>query len=235
MVIVPFQLFQTRQQKCLEGKDTNKLVELKIDGVTLHGNLQVPNSRIGQKKAFVIFAHGSGSSRLSPRNLFVAKVLQEKGIGTLLFDLLTEREDQNYETRFDIKLLSRRLEETTRWALGIPEVRTSSIGYFGASTGAAAALIATARLGRNSIKAVVSRGGRPDMAGPFLSKVVVPTLFIVGGSDEEVIELNKSALKYLGSDKKELVVVPRATHLFEEPGALEKVAEYATDWFWKYL
>jgi putative phosphoribosyl transferase len=131
--------------------------------------------------------------------------------------------------------LSERLKETTTWALGIPEVKTSRIGYFGASTGAAAALIASAELGRDLIKAVVSRGGRPDMAGARLRRVVVPTLLIVGGSDEEVIELNRSALKDLGSEAKQMVIVPGATHLFEEPGALEKVAEYATDWFWKYL
>ena len=195
----------------------------------------MPNPRNGQEGGLVVFAHGSGSSRLSPRNRYVAKVLQEKGFGTLLFDLLTEQEDQKYETRFDIELLSERLEKATGWVLEMPEIKSAHIGYFGASTGAAAALIASAELGSNLIKAVVSRGGRVDMAGPYLRRVVAPTLLIVGGRDEEVIELNRSALTELNSHAKQLVIVPGATHLFEEEGALEQVAKHAADWFLRYL
>lgn len=213
--------------------DPGSQVEIEISSaVVLKGDLAKPAASY---KGFVVFAHGSGSSRLSPRNRFVANLLQEAGFGTLLFDLLTEKEDENYETRFDIDILSERLERVTKWILDNRQLGSLKLGYFGASTGAAAALIASAKLGHDTVKAVVSRGGRPDMAGDFLPRVQVPTLLIVGGRDEEVLELNQSALRDLGSQEKQLVVVPRATHLFEEPGTLDIVAKHAIDWFRKYL
>ncbi len=184
--------------------------------------------------AMVLFAHGSGSSRLSPRNIHVASVLQQHGIGTLLFDLLTREEDRDYATRFDIPLLSQRLLAATAWVKTNPQTQNLNIGYFGASTGAAAALQAAAELG-DKIKAVVSRGGRPDLAGDdALHKVQAPTLLIVGGHDNEVIELNQQAYAFLNC-KKELILVPGATHLFEEPGTLEKVAHSAAHWFAQHL
>ena len=183
----------------------------------------------------MIFAHGSGSSRLSPRNRYVAEVLQDSGFGTLLFDLLTENEDENYETRFDIDLLTKRLEDTSNWVKHNIKRRLLRVGYFGASTGAAAALRAAADLGPNEVCAVVSRGGRPDMAGSHLVRVNVPTLLIVGGNDEEVLELNRSALALIASQKKKLIVIPHATHLFEEPGTLAQVARHASNWFEEYL
>jgi len=208
-------------------------VRIEINSTILDGSLTKPRQG---RNSIVIFAHGSGSSRFSPRNLHVAKVLNDSGIGTLLFDLLTEKEDQVYETRFDISLLTERLKSATNWtknnalATGTPR-----IGYFGASTGAAAALRAAVDL-QKSISAVVSRGGRPDMAGEsYLRKVRVPTLLIVGGNDKEVLELNRSAFDLIPSEKKELIVVPNATHLFEEPGALESVARHASKWFQEYL
>ncbi len=206
-------------------------VKLRIGSLTLNGDLVMPaQGKIG----LVIFAHGSGSSRFSPRNRHVASTLVCAGLGTLLFDLLTEKEDENYETRFDIELLTRRLEGATRWILdNYGSKRAVQIGYFGASTGAAAALRAAADL--REVAAVVSRGGRPDLASPYLSKVLCPTLFIVGGKDREVLAMNRSALTLLGAPKKELVIVPGATHLFEEEGALDQVAKHATDWFTKYL
>ena len=170
----------------------------------------------------MIFAHGSGSSRLSPRNRYVAEALREGGIATLLFDLLTESEDQDYSRRFDIALLTQRLVGATRWLKDQPEAHGLTIGYFGASTGSAAALFAAAELGPE-IRAVVSRGGRPDLAAPVLSKVQTPTLLIVGGSDHAVVELNRDAYARLAGTK-HLSIVPDATHLFEEPGALEEVA-----------
>lgn len=206
-----------------------KLVKIPIDGVTLEGNLAVPE----KSKGLVLFAHGSGSSRLSPRNTFVAQVLQKASIATLLFDLLTEKEDRIYETRFDIPLLAQRLAGATKWATAHPETQGLPIGYFGASTGAAAALIGAAELG-GSIKAVVSRGGRPDLAMEHLPKVKAPTLLIVGGYDDVVIEMNQQAYDNLSCEKK-LQIVPGATHLFEEPGTLEQAADHARDWFLKYL
>ena len=211
----------------------SKEVNISVGSVALHGDLFKPPLEMVNK--LVIFAHGSGSSRKSPRNRIVAKDLHDKVFGTLLFDLLTEKEDQDYARRFEIELLAERLENVTTWLIQNPDLEKVHIGYFGASTGAAAALIAAAELGSNTIKAVVSRGGRPDMAGPYLRRVVVPTLLIVGGSDEEVVELNQSALRELSSEVKELTVVPGATHLFEEPGTLEEVAERAAQWFQKYL
>lgn len=199
------------------------------DEIMLEGMLQIPK----ESHKFVIFVHGSGSSRLSPRNMFVAKHLQKHGIGTLLIDLLTEREDEIYSHRFDIDLLTSRVIAITQWLDKELEEKQYNLGYFGASTGAAAALKAAAQL-RHVVKAIVSRGGRPDLALGFLASVTAPTLLIVGGDDTEVIELNKEAYKYLES-KKELEIVPGATHLFEEPGTLEKVAELAGEWFEKYL
>ena len=182
----------------------------------------------------VLFAHGSGSSRFSPRNTFVANVLQQQGIGTLLFDLLTRAEDQDYTMRFDIDLLTRRLLAATAWLQADPKTKSLRTGYFGASTGAAAALQAAAEMG-NNIAAVVSRGGRPDLAGEVaLSQVIAPTLLIVGSADYGVIELNEQAYALMNCEKK-LMLVPGATHLFEEPGTLEQAAQHAANWFSKYL
>lgn len=181
----------------------------------------------------VLFAHGSGSSRHSPRNNFVAEVLQEAGVGTLLMDLLTKAEDSVYETRFDIDLLTTRLERATQWLMEQSQSQSLDIGYFGASTGAAAALNAAATFG-SSIGAVVSRGGRPDLAMAALPRVESPTLLIVGGLDDVVIELNQRAYERLKA-KKHLAVVPGATHLFEEPGTLQEVARLAARWFTEHL
>lgn len=205
-------------------------VHIPADSVTLEGELFLPSPGNG----IVLFAHGSGSSRLSPRNLFVAETLQRNGIGTLLFDLLTREEDLDYALRFDISLLTRRLLAATHWLQNKPEVSEASLGYFGASTGAAAALQAAAKQGKE-IAAVVSRGGRPDLAGnAALRQVTAPTLLIVGGADYGVIELNQQAFAVLQCTKT-LTLVPGATHLFEETGALEKAAQHAVDWFLKYL
>lgn len=204
-------------------------VRIKIDEVTLDGTLGLPE----RAKGVVIFAHGSGSSRLSPRNTSVAMVLQQAGIGTLLFDLLTSEEDRVYERRFDIDLLARRLVGATRWLAARPELEGAAIGYFGASTGAAAALQGAALLGP-AVRAVVSRGGRPDLAMPCLEQVLAPTLLIVGERDTEVLHLNRQALTHLAVEK-ELAVVPGATHLFEEPGTLEQVAKLAKNWFVQHL
>ena len=212
-----------------QSESMERLVHVPADGVTLEGALVIP----GGAKGVVLFAHGSGSSRHSPRNTFVAGVLQEGGLGTLLIDLLTEREDATYETRFDIDLLSRRLAAATRWLGTEPRTAHLDIGYFGASTGAAAALRAAADVG-SRIKAIVSRGGRPDMAESALDRVQAPTLLIVGGYDDVVIELNQRAFERLRGVK-ELVIVPGATHLFEEAGALEEVARLAARWFGRYL
>jgi dienelactone hydrolase len=204
-------------------------VTIPLEGIGHAGDLAVPAGSRG----IVVFAHGSGSSRLSPRNTYVATRLQEGGLATLLFDLLTETEDRRRETRFDIGLLTRRLEAATDWLIRQPELQTLAIGYFGASTGAAAALRAAASRPRQ-VSAVVSRGGRPDLASAELPRVRAPTLLIVGGHDEQVIELNRQAYALLAAHK-ELVIVPGATHLFEEAGTLERVAELACDWFLKYL
>lgn len=208
------------------------LVRVTAGRATLEGNLTVPEAARGA----VLFAHGSGSSRHSPRNLFVARHLNVRGHATLLIDLLTsEEEDAERYTRhlrFDIGLLAERLLAATEWLVsfdpGLP------IGYFGASTGGGAALVAAAEHpGR--VAAVVSRGGRPDLAGASLARVEVPTLLIVGGDDAPVIEMNEWALERLGSARKKLVIVPGATHLFEEPGTLEEVARLAGDWFTQFL
>jgi len=208
---------------------TKQLVHIPADAVTLEGELILPSGAQG----VVAFAHGSGSSRYSPRNTFVAGVLQAAGLGTLLFDLLTRAEDSDYETRFDIALLTRRLIAATQWLQQQPRTKMLAIGYFGASTGAAATLQAAAALGL-AIQAVVSRGGRPDLAGAALTQVQAPTLLLVGGEDHGVIELNRRAYTQL-SGTKQLVIVPGATHLFEEPGTLEEVARLASQWFMQHL
>ena len=194
----------------------------------LPGTLALPPHPAG----IVLFAHGSGSSRLSPRNQFVADRLFAANVGWLLFDLLTEREAASRAVVFDIPLLAERLRQATAWVAEYPATRDLSPGYFGASTGAAAALVAAA--GNPRIHAVVSRGGRPDLAGAALRQVLAPTLLIVGGADTGVIELNAQALRELGGVK-EMIVVPHATHLFEEPGTLEAVAGHAAEWFRRYL
>jgi predicted alpha/beta-hydrolase family hydrolase len=196
--------------------------------ISLAGELHVPENFLG----VVLFAHGSGSSRFSPRNTYVAKILQQHGIGTLLFDLLTREEDQDYAMRFDIGLLTRRLLAATNWLQG--ETKNLKLGYFGASTGAAAALLAAAKLG-SEIAAVVSRGGRPDLAGELaLSRVAAPTLLIVGSEDHVVIELNQLAYAQLNCEK-QLILIPDATHLFEEPGTLQLAAQSAANWFVKHF
>ena len=205
-------------------------IDIAIQGQVHKAILGVPDNASGM----VIFAHGSGSSRLSRRNNFVAEVIREHGIATLLFDLLTLEEDRVYANRFDIPVLTDRLVEVTNWILEQPQFTGFKVGYFGASTGAAAALRAAARLGK-VISAVVSRGGRPDLAGTAdLNLVLAPTLLIVGGDDDAVIELNQQAYIYLTSVR-DLKIVPGATHLFEEPGTLEQAANLAADWFERYL
>lgn len=206
-----------------------RLIHIPLDSIRLEGVLAIPAGAGG----IVLFAHGSGSSRLSPRNNFVARVLRDGGVGTLLMDLLTKEEDATYETRFDIDLLTVRLEAATRWLAGLPETKNLTLGYFGASTGAAAALRAAAALGP-SVGAVVSRGGRPDLAWEALGQVVAPTLLIVGELDYTVVELNQRAYRQLKAEK-HLALVPGATHLFEEPGALEEVARLASEWFQRRL
>lgn len=207
-----------------------QLVHIPVDDVHIEGMLELPPGPLG----IVLFAHGSGSSRHSPRNNYVARVLHDKGVGTLLLDLLTVTEDLDYQTRFDIALLTHRLLVATRWVRLEAATRQLPIGYFGASTGAAAALQAAAALGDN-IQAVVSRGGRPDLAGnQSLEQVKSPTLLLVGGRDEDVIELNREAYARLPCTK-ELSIIPGATHLFEEAGTLEEVARQAAVWFSQYL
>jgi dienelactone hydrolase len=208
-------------------------VQIPSGPVCLEGELALPAGAAG----VVLFAHGSGSSRHSPRNQFVARVIRAAGIGTLLFDLLTREEEavdmRTGHLRFDIGLLARRLVDATRWIAAGAETRSLRVGYFGASTGGGAALVAAAELGP-AIGAVVSRGGRPDLAGEALCRVQSPTLLIVGERDELVIALNEQAYAQLRCEKA-LEIVPRATHLFEEPGALEEVARLASDWFQRYL
>ncbi|TXI18337.1 MAG: alpha/beta hydrolase [Nitrosomonas sp.] len=205
-------------------------VKIPAGPVSLNGELVLPAAAA----SVVLFVHGSGSSRLSPRNIFVAQVLQQHGIGTLLFDLLTTSEDRDYAVRFDIDLLTQRLLAATAWLRENPETKALRIGYFGASTGAAAALRAAAEIG-NAIAAVVSRGGRPDLTGEAaLVQVTSPTLLIVGSEDYTVLELNEQAFAWMKCEKK-LVLVPGATHLFEEPGTLEQAAQYAAGWFLKHF
>lgn len=207
-----------------------RLVWIPVNHVSIEGQLELPPAPTG----LVLFAHGSGSSRHSPRNNFVAQVLRETGMGTLLMDLLTPAEDLDYSVRFDIELLTRRLLQATQWAQQQPQTARLPIGYFGASTGAAAALRAAAVMG-GAIQAVVSRGGRPDLAGQHvLVRVQAPTLLLVGRLDTEVLELNQSAYALLPCTKK-LSIVPGATHLFEEAGTLEQVAVQAAAWFDHHL
>ena len=209
------------------------VVKVLAGTVTLEGNLVIPEGA----KGIVLFAHGSGSSRHSPRNRYVAQVLQKAGLATLLFDLLTIKEEEvdmfTLEHRFNIDLLAQRLVGATDWILQNPATKNLRIGYFGASTGASAALVAAAER-PDVVGAVVSRGGRPDLAGDALLNVKAPTLLIVGGEDYPVIDMNKEALEKLRAEKK-LVLVPGATHLFEEPGTLEEVARLATEWFKHHL
>jgi putative phosphoribosyl transferase len=201
--------------------------------VTLEGNLTLPE----QSRGIVLFAHGSGSSRHSPRNRYVARLLNEAKLATLLIDLLTLHEEvidaRTAQLRFDIDLLAERLVDATDWLTQFPDTKDLRIGYFGASTGAAAALAAAA-LRPDPVGAIVSRGGRPDLAGAALIRVRAPTLLIVGENDEQVIQLNRAALAQLRCEK-QLVIVPGATHLFEEPGALDVVARLARDWFERHL
>jgi putative phosphoribosyl transferase len=207
-----------------------QLVHIRADGVTLEGMLELPENAQG----VVLFAHGSGSSRHSPRNNYVAGILRDAGVGTLLIDLLTQEEDANYETRFDIPLLTQRLLSATQWLQHEERTKRLPIGYFGASTGAAAALQAAAAKGVE-VATIVSRGGRPDLAGSSaLSKVRSPTLLLVGGYDDVVIELNQQAYEQITGEK-QLVIIPGATHLFEEPGTLEEVARQAAVWFSHHL
>lgn len=208
-------------------------VEIRSGGVVLNGDLSIPAGA----KGVVLFAHGSGSSRHSPRNQFVAQTIREAGAGTLLFDLLTRTEEsvdaRTAHLRFDIGLLAERLVDATNWIAADDETSHLGVGHFGSSTGGGAALVAAAELGE-AVGAVVSRGGRPDLAGDALPKVKSPTLLIVGGLDYPVIEMNREAYALLRCEK-ELKIVPGATHLFEEPGTLATVAHLAADWFQKHL
>jgi len=213
----------------LRTEECGGIVQIPVNGIKLEGSLIIPS----KSRRVVLFAHGSGSSRHSTRNSFVAHVLQSAGIGTLLMDLLTRQEDTVYETRFDIDLLTWRLERATQWLMEQPRSRSLDVGYFGASTGAAAALNAAATFG-TAIGAVVSRGGRPDLAMSALPQVQSPTLLIVGGLDDVVIDLNRQAYEQLKTEK-HLAVVPGATHLFEEPGTLQEVARLAAQWFKRHL
>jgi putative phosphoribosyl transferase len=206
-------------------KQPQKLVNIPVNSISLEGILTIP----ANAKGIVIFVHGSGSSRLSPRNNFVAEVLQKASLATLLFDLLTEEEDLTYENRFNIELLTERIITVTNWIKKQPNTKNLTIGYFGASTGAAAAIKAAAKLG-SMIKTIVSRGGRPDLAGKALGQIQTSILLIVGSNDFEVIQLNQQASQLIKA-KKELTLVSGATHLFEEPGTLEQAANLASNWF----
>ena len=226
----PEPIFRNNEQ---EFAGVSAALRIPCEDVMLSGDLEIPGNATG----LVLFAHGSGSSRRSPRNQAVAEVLRNAGVGTLLFDLLTPQEEAadayTGHLRFNIGMLSRRLVIVTQEIGDDSRSRNLGLGYFGASTGAAAALRAAAALG-TSIQAVVSRGGRPDLAGQALAHVKAPTLFIVGERDDEVLRLNEEAFEQLQSAKS-FAVVPHATHLFEEPGALEEVARLAANWFRKHL
>jgi putative phosphoribosyl transferase len=224
-----------RFHRGMKTNSSKKMDEVQIQAghAVLSGSLMLPENT----KALVLFVHGSGSSRHSPRNQFVARVLNGASLGTLLFDLLTPEEEAldiySREHRFNIGLLAERLMHTTKWARQQEKTRDLHIGYFGSSTGGAAALVAAAELTQD-VGAVVSRGGRPDLAGAALPRVQAPTLLIVGGNDDIVIELNEMARDQMRCEVK-LEIIPGATHLFEEPGALEQVAKLASDWFLLYL
>lgn len=215
------------------NKQQPQEVDIKLKTITLHGNLSIPQNATG----LILFAHGSGSSRFSPRNNTVADYLNNSGFATLLFDLLTDEEElvdrETREYRFDIPMLAERLESVTDWVKEQPELQNFFIGYFGSSTGAAAALIAAANR-PDSIRAVVSRGGRPDLAGEALPRVKAPTVLIVGGLDGAVIDLNQDAKAQM-SKNTEIKIVPGATHLFEEPGKLDEVVKLAGEWFKDHL
>lgn len=210
-----------------------RLVRVPSGKATVEGDLVLPQGANG----IVLFAHGSGSGRFSPRNQYVAKVLNEAGMATLLIDLLTKEEEEidshTGQFRFDIDLLAKRLLDATKWLKKDRATKNLASGYFGASTGAAAALMAAAKLPQD-VKVVVSRGGRPDLAADYLLKVRAPVLLIVGGNDPVVIDLNKEAMKHLAAEKR-LEIIPGASHLFEEPGKLEEVARLAADWFSKHF
>ncbi|MBO0797877.1 MAG: dienelactone hydrolase family protein [Blastocatellia bacterium] len=222
-----------KEKKAKQTVALKREVQILTGEATLEGELALPDSARG----IVLFAHGSGSSRHSPRNQYVAEIIRSKGVGTLLFDLLTKEEEaideRTRQLRFDIGLLATRLVEVTDWVKQQDDTAHLRAGYFGASTGGGAALVAAAEIGEE-IGAVVSRGGRPDLARAALSRVVSPALLIVGGLDGMVIELNQEAYAKLRC-KKSLQIVPGATHLFEEPGKLEEVAQLAADWFQQYL
>jgi putative phosphoribosyl transferase len=208
---------------------SSRVVEIFLHRTLLDGHLVIPDDPLG----LVLFAHGSGSSRFSPRNSFVARVLNEHRIATLLFDLLTSDEDRDYATRFNISLLSQRLADTTCWVRREPGIAALPLGYFGSSTGAAAALRASIAM-EDEVRAVVSRGGRPDLVGQDLPRVKCPTLLIVGADDIGVIEMNEMAYRELDVEK-ELRLIPGATHLFEEPGTLAQVAHTAAQWYERFL
>lgn len=215
-------------------KTIETAVELKLDEVNLQGTLNTPP----EAKGVVLFAHGSGSSRFSPRNRQVAQVLNQAGLATFLMDLLSPEEELEDEVsghlRFNIPFLAERVSNATEWLEENPSLSNLSIGYFGASTGAGAALLASTQRFKN-VRAIVSRGGRPDLVGQDLSRVEVSTLFIVGSRDPIVLKLNQESLTRLASKDKRLHVIEGASHLFEEPGALEKVAQLSAEWFEKYL
>lgn len=214
----------------MRDKCNRKNITINLDEVHLRGILSLPATPSGM----VIFSHGSGSSRLSTRNNFVADALNELGFATMLFDLLTEIEDQHYPNRFDIELLTDRLIAVTQYTRMLTGMKDLPIGYFGASTGAASAINAAARLG-TEIKAVVSRGGRPDLSGKdHLERLLAPILLIVGGYDKEVIRLNQAALKNIRAVK-ELTIIEKASHLFEESGKLQEVTRLSASWFIKHL
>lgn len=209
-------------------KEIREDVFIPVGSVTVEGHLGLPD----KADSIVIFSHGSGSSRFSPRNKYVADVLNEQNIATLLVDLLTTKEDLNYASRFDINLLTQRLVGVSKWVAEQPVFKNFQIGYFGASTGAASALRAAATL--EKVNAIVSRGGRPDLAMQVLPFIKAPTLLIIGSLDDQVIELNQQAYDQLQC-KKEMMIVEGASHLFEEPGKLQEVAVLAADWFKKHL
>jgi putative phosphoribosyl transferase len=217
-------MYKTELQSGLKKQIIIPFGEVKLEGL-----LQIPE----ESNSIVIFAHGSGSSHLSPRNMYVAECLHESKLGTLLIDLLSQQEDEFYQSRFNIKLLTERLIKISNWVLEQPELRDLKIGYFGASTGAASALIAAAKMG-NLIKAIVCRGGRVDLADSYLTSIKSPVLLIVGGKDSELITLNELAYEKIKAPKR-LDIIPNATHLFEEPTALEEVSELSAEWFVKHL
>lgn len=211
----------------MSEQEIKKTVNIKIDSINIEGELTIPKNAVG----LILFAHGSGSSRFSPRNNYVAQILQQGNLATLLVDLLTKEEDLNYESRFNIELLSERLIKITDWLKANEETKDLKIGYFGASTGGAAAINAAAEE-KDNVLAIVSRGGRVDLAEKHLSEIKAPTLLIVGEEDTHVIEINEYAYKKIQCEK-QLSLIPNATHLFEEPGTLEEVAKQTTDWFLK--